>query len=56
MKVVKWLLQVAALVLVIVTQAWIPLMIYAAMVDDKDSDWIFDWLYAIVAPIDRVLS
>jgi hypothetical protein len=56
MKTAKWLFQVAALVLVIVTQAWIPLMIYAAMVDDKDSNWIFDWLLAILAPIDRALS
>lgn len=56
MNAIKWLLQVLALVLVIVTQAWIPLMIYAAMVDDKDSDWIFDWLYAILKPIDRVSS
>jgi hypothetical protein len=56
MSAMKWLLQVAALVLVICTQAWIPLMIYAAMVDEKDSDWIFDWLYAITAPIDRACS
>lgn len=56
MKTVKWLLQVAALALVIVTQAWIPLMIYAAVTDDKESGWVWDWLYGVLAPIDRALS
>jgi hypothetical protein len=56
MNAMKWLLQVAALLLVIVTQAWIPLMIYAAVTDEKDSGWVWDWLYAILAPIDRALS
>jgi hypothetical protein len=56
MNTVKWLLRVLALVLVIVTQAWVPLMIYAALVDDKDSQWVWDWLVNIIAPIDHALS
>jgi hypothetical protein len=56
MKTMKWLLQVLALVLVIVTQAWIPLMIYAAVTDDNESGWVWDWLYSVIAPIDRALS
>jgi hypothetical protein len=56
MKTVKWLFQVLALVLVIVTQAWIPLMIYAAVCDGKDTEWVWSWLYDILAPIDRALS
>jgi hypothetical protein len=52
----KWLLQVLALVIVICTQLWIPLMIYAAMADDKDSQWVWDWLVNIISPIDRALS
>jgi hypothetical protein len=56
MKVLKWLLQVAALTLVIVTQAWIPLMIYAAVCDGKETEWFWNWLYGILEPIDRALS
>jgi hypothetical protein len=56
MKVAKWLFQVTALVLVIVTQAWIPLMIYAAVCDGKETEWVWSWLADIVLPIDRALS
>lgn len=56
MKTVKWLFQTAALVLVICTQAWIPLMIYAAVTDDKESKWVWSWLADVISPIDRVLS
>jgi hypothetical protein len=56
MKTAKWLFQVAALVLVICTQAWVPLMIYAAVTDDRESRWVWDWLVDIISPIDRALS
>lgn len=56
MNAIKWLFQVLALVLMIVTQAWIPLMIYAAVTDEEESGWVWDWLYAITAPIDRACS
>jgi hypothetical protein len=56
MKIAKWLLQVVALVLVIITQAWIPLGIYAAVCDGKYTKWIWNWLADIVSPIDRALS
>jgi hypothetical protein len=56
MKTMKWLLQVSALALVIVSQAWIPLMIYAAVCDGKETEWVWSWLADIVLPIDRALS
>lgn len=56
MKIAKWLFQVVALVLVIVTQAWIPLTIYAAVCDGKETEWVWNWLYGIIKPIDRALS
>ncbi|WP_208449764.1 hypothetical protein [Burkholderia gladioli] len=54
MKTVKWLLKVAALVLVIVTGAWFPLSIYTIVCDGPETKWVWDWLLAILAPIDRV--
>lgn len=56
MKVLKWLFQATALVLVIVTQAWIPLTIYAAVCDGKETEWVWRWIADIVWPIDRALS
>jgi hypothetical protein len=56
MNTIKWLFQVLALVLVICTQAWIPLMIYAAVCDGKETEWVWSWLYGILEPIDRALS
>jgi hypothetical protein len=56
MKAIKWLFQVAALVLVICTQVWVPLMIYAAVTDDRESQWVWSWLVDIISPIDRALS
>ncbi|MDR7006092.1 hypothetical protein J2W46_002996 [Paraburkholderia strydomiana] len=56
MNAIKWLFQALALVLVGCTQAWIPLMIYAAVTDDKESQWVWNWIADVVSPIDRVLS
>ncbi len=56
MKTVKWLLKVAALVLVIVTGAWFPLSIYTIVCDGDETNWVWRWLYEIVKPIDLFLS
>jgi hypothetical protein len=55
MNAIKWVLKLTALLLLLCTFGWVPVMIYAAM-DDGESNFVMDWLMDVLAPIDRVLS
>lgn len=55
MKVVKWVMKLAALVLIVCTGGWIGVLLYSLIVGDEEN-MVLNLLHDVLAPIDRALS